>query len=250
LIKLFIAAYKIDLHAAKTYQLSDYESFNQFFIRQLHQEARPIVSGENELASPADGTISQVGPIEDEKILQAKGHHFKLLDLLGGIKEYEAIFAGGSFMTIYLAPGDYHRVHMPIDGRLLKTIYVPGKLFSVNPYSVATIQNLFCKNERLICLFETKIGLAAVIMVGAMLVAGIETVWGQQETPCQHNEILLKNYETQSIHLKKGSEMGHFKFGSTVIVLFPPRKVELARLKPQQTVKMGTLIGHILSEGS
>jgi phosphatidylserine decarboxylase len=234
LIKIFIKVYKVDLTLAVGKKLEDYASFNEFFTRALLPDVRPVVSLENELASPADG-----------RLFQAKDHDYNLGDLLGGRQIEGNLFEGGSFITIYLAPKDYHRVHMPIAGKLIETIYVPGKLFSVNHLSVTHLPNLFCRNERLICLFETKIGKVAVILIGAMLVAGIETVWGQNETPCLEKEVVIKDYRMQDIYLNKGDEMGRFKFGSTVIVLWPATKVALKAYQPLENIKMGSLIGYI-----
>ncbi|MBA2653697.1 MAG: phosphatidylserine decarboxylase [Gammaproteobacteria bacterium] len=249
LIKLFIANYKIDLSTVVSSELKDYPTFNHFFTRALRPDARPIVSETTAIASPADGVISQAGVIEDGELFQAKGSFFKLSNLLAGDAALAANFLDGQFVTIYLAPRDYHRVHMPIDGKLINTIYVPGKLFSVNNASVAHVPNLFCRNERLICRFETSVGEVVLILVGAMLVAGIETVWGQRETPCDSKEVVVKQYQDKGIVLKKGDELGRFQFGSTVILLFPPSSAKLLPFAAQQHINMGALLGHVRVEG-
>jgi phosphatidylserine decarboxylase len=246
LIKLFIWHYKVDLNTAAVTKLSEYPSFNAFFTRALHESARPIAKDNEVIVSPADGIISQLGPIRDGRLLQAKGHCFSLEELLGGDATLAKIYQGGNFITVYLAPHNYHRVHMPLDGELIKTRYVPGRLFSVNNQSVTHIPKLFCRNERLIALFNTKIGELAIIMVAAMLVAGIETVWGQRETPCQSREIFEKNYRDKNIFLPKGQEMGRFLFGSTVILLFRADTMAFCDLDAQQDISMGIPIGHMI----
>lgn len=246
LIKIFIAYYKIDLNIANSSRLSDYATFNEFFTRALKITARPIAIDKDGIVSPADGTISQVGNITLDKLVQAKGQIFTLQKLLGGDTILTKRYHHGEFVTIYLAPRDYHRVHMPIDGKLIRTIYVPGKLFSVNTQSAEYIPDLFCRNERLICLFDTVCGEMALIMVGAMLVAGIETVWGQRETPCSSKQIVIKNYQNENITLAKGQEMGRFQFGSTVILLFGPKKVALSPFKTPHSIKLGELLGKVL----
>jgi phosphatidylserine decarboxylase len=246
LINLFVRLYKVDLSTATITKLSEYPSFNAFFTRALKESARPIAQGKNVVISPAEGTISQSGSIQNGKLVQTKGHLFSLTELLGGDQKLADSFQQGDFVTIYLAPHNYHRVHMPIDGKLMTTKYIPGRLFSVNSQSVAHIPNLFCRNERLISLFQTKVGLLAIILVGAMLVAGIETVWGQRESPCQSREILEKNYIDKNIFLTQGSEMGRFLFGSTVILLFPPSMIKLSPLKEQQIITMGFPLGSLL----
>ncbi len=238
LISLFISAYKIDLESAVCANSKEYKSFNEFFTRALKPGARPIASGENSIACPADGIISQAGTIQNGEIFQAKGKTYTLKRLLANQSSYIKEFEAGNFLTIYLAPKNYHRVHMPLDGKLLQTLYVPGRLFSVNRLSVDTTSNLFCNNERLICLFQTKIGQIAIIMVGAMLVAGIETVWEPQGRIKG-----LKDYTHEEIFLKKGDEMGHFKFGSTVILLFPTNSVRLNDLQSGKEINMGDPLG-------
>jgi phosphatidylserine decarboxylase len=246
LINLFVRLYKVDLNTAAITKLSEYPSFNAFFTRALKESTRPIAQEDNVVISPAEGTISQSGSIQNGKLVQTKGHLFSLTELLGGDQKLADSFQQGDFVTIYLAPHNYHRVHMPIDGKLMTTKYIPGRLFSVNSQSVAHIPNLFCRNERLISLFQTKTGPLAIILVGAMLVAGIETVWGQRESPSQSREILEKNYIDKNIFLTQGSEMGRFLFGSTVILLFPPNMIKLCPLKERQIITMGFPLGSLL----
>lgn len=245
LISLFIKAYQINLDEAQSTNLNDYATFNEFFTRALKPQARPIDQNLNSIVSPADGFVIQSGTINQGKLLQAKSTEFKLKELLSS-DHYAKNYEEGSFFTVYLSPKDYHRVHMPVAGTLRSTVYIPGKLFSVNYQSVQHVANLFCRNERLVCFFDTEIGEVAVILVGAMLVAGIETVWGERETPCYSKGIVTKEYKKQQIHLDKGAELGRFKFGSTVIVLFGPQKVELNSFSEQQPIKMGEQIAKII----
>jgi phosphatidylserine decarboxylase len=246
LIKLFIHHYKIDLNTAAITELSAYPNFNSFFTRELKAEARPIMATPESIVSPADGTISQFGRVTDGQLLQAKGHLFSVAEFLGGAPEVAAPFQNGHFMTIYLAPKDYHRVHMPIDGKLITTISIPGKLFSVNCRSVAHVPKLFSRNERLVSLFDTEIGPMALVMVGAMLVAGIETVWSGQESPNTHQSLSIKTYQQQDIVLCKGAEMGRFQFGSTVILLWGANVIEWLDWQLDQNVKVGELLGYMI----
>jgi len=215
-IQKFIKRYHIDLSEAIIKNPADYPSFNDFFTRQLDMQFRPEAEGNNTILSPVDGIISQIGFIQDKQLIQAKGYEFSLEELLGRDNCAEQ-FANGTFATLYLAPRHYHRVHMPLGGRLIKTIYIPGKLFSVNPATTHAIPNLFGQNERLVCLFETKAGLMAVILVGAMIVGSIQTVWMEQ--PVRESEPGVRAFPN-GIQLEKGAELGCFKMGSTVIVLF------------------------------
>lgn len=240
-IQFLINHYGADIQAAKLERLEDYPTFNSFFTRALKPELRPIVEGNNQLACPADGSISQLGKIEQETLLQAKGFYFTLSALLGGNDAHANTFANGNFATLYLAPKDYHRVHMPLTGTLRETIYIPGKLFSVNQLTSENIPQLFSRNERLVCLFDTEIGAMAVILVGAMCVGNIQTVFSN-ETP--HAKKIKSTLYSPGIKLEKGAELGHFKMGSTVIVLFEKNKMEWSEiLKPAVAVKMGQLLG-------
>ncbi len=217
LIRQFIRTYDIDLSIAQREQPEQYLNFNDFFTRSLKPNARPISPDPKTLTSPADGILSQFGHITDNQFIQAKGQHYTTSLLLGGDKSLAAEFSNGSFATVYLSPSDYHRVHMPWNGKLVKTQYIPGKLFSVNRATTNGIPELFAKNERLICIFESNIGKIVVILVGAMLVAGIETCWQNHYPPNTH---ATEFFSEQIMAFKKGQELGRFKFGSTVVLLF------------------------------
>ncbi|HDY91191.1 MAG TPA: phosphatidylserine decarboxylase, partial [Pseudoalteromonas sp.] len=177
LIKLFIKQYKVDMSEAQYPDPAHYKSFNEFFTRPLKDGMRPLIEDSNIITQPVDGAISQLGDIVDGQLIQAKGHDYSLQALLGGSQDDTTPFLGGKFATIYLAPKDYHRIHMPIDGTLSKMVYVPGDLFSVNPLTAQNVPNLFARNERVVAIFETEIGPLAMVLVGATIVASIETIW-------------------------------------------------------------------------
>lgn len=249
-IKMFSKAYHVDLHQAVISNIEDYQDFNSFFTRRLKPNLRPLASGERDICSPADGFISEIGRIEAGKIIQAKGHKYTVSDLLGGNKASAATFANGSFVTIYLSPANYHRVHMPVDGILKKTIHIPGRLFSVAPFTVKTVPGIFARNERVVSIFETPVGLMAHVLVGAMFVSSIETVWAGTITPPYAKEVSEFNYAPPVTvpSLKKGEEMGRFNMGSTVILLFPENSVEFSEaLLPGIAVKMGEKIGEVFA---
>jgi len=218
-IKKFAAAYNIDMSNAVEPDLSKYECFNDFFTRAIHLDSRPIDGDINSFCSPVDGAMSQFGKIEDGRIIQAKGHGFSALELLGGIDEQAELFKDGEFCTIYLAPKDYHRIHMPCDGKLISMTHVPGQLFSVNPLTARSVPKLFARNERAVSLFDTKFGKMAMVSVGATIVGSIETVWAGTITPPSRKDVKEWDYSSEGISLKKGEEMGRFKLGSTVILL-------------------------------
>ncbi len=243
MIRWFIKAYHVDLSQAVVQDIRQFATFNDFFVRALKPAARPIANGDHELASPVDGTVSQCGDIMNEYLLQAKGHFYSVQDLLGGDALLANMFNGGRFATIYLAPYNYHRIHMPLDGRLKKMIHVPGRLFSVAQWTVRAIPNLFARNERLVCLFSTPSGPMAMILVGAINVAAIETVWAGLVTPPQGKKISEFDYDHSDKHYAKGEEMGRFNMGSTVILLTTEKVEWSARLQPGQALKMGELIG-------
>ncbi len=227
LIAWFIKRYQVNMSEALLEDPSAYRHFNDFFTRSLKEDARPLDNSEKAVLSPADGAISQLGSIEHGRIFQAKGHSFSLLELLGGDAERAAPFMGGSFSTVYLSPKDYHRVHMPLTGILREMVYIPGRLFSVNQTTAENVPELFARNERVACIFDTEQGPMAVVLVGAMIVASIETVWAGQVTPPLRS---LRTYDysqaaRQPITLEKGAELGRFKLGSTAIVLFGPNHV-------------------------
>ena len=243
-IKAFAKKYNVDMSEAKKENFSDYESFNQFFIRELKDDARKINENPTALCLPADGRVSQIGHIDDERLLQAKGHFFSLSDLLAGDEELVNTFKNGEFATIYLSPRDYHRVHMPCDATLRKMIYVPGDLFSVNPFLAEHVPNLFARNERVICVFDTAFGPIVQILVGATITASMSTVWAGVINPPRTGEIKVWTYQgDNAIKLTKGQEMGAFQLGSTVINLFPANSVTLAEhLEVDVPVRMGEIL--------
>lgn len=219
LIKRAIFAFDIDLEEAERSRIEDYHSFNDFFTRALRDGARPIDPVAEAIVSPADGTISQIGSLEDERILQAKDSDYSAAQLIGDQQQAKS-YVNGSFATIYLSPSDYHRVHIPCAGKLLSTRYIPGDLFSVNDLTTQALPGLFSSNERLVCEFESpSTGSFCVIFVGAMLVAGIETLWGGLEQPGVTN-VRVQRYDSTTYDFSKGDELGRFKFGSTAIMLF------------------------------
>lgn len=242
-IKGFAHRYNIDMSEALDPDLSRYSSFNAFFTRALRDGARPIDTSADSIVSPADGAISQVGRIERGRILQAKGQWYSTLELVGGDEMLAAQFEDGAFATIYLSPRDYHRVHMPIAGKLRRTIYVPGDLFSVNQATAENVPRLFARNERLVCIFDTACGPVAVILVGAMIVAAIETVWSGLVAPTTHRQ-LRDEISRVPVEIDKGAEMGRFKLGSTVVLLFGENTVSWAdTLCTCAPVRMGQRIG-------
>ena len=251
IIKNIINIYNVDMHQAVHQQPSDYRSFNHFFTRTLHPEARPIAEAKNAMVSPVDGTVSQAGTIKEGRIFQAKGHDFSLHELVGGDPKVASLFADGSFATIYLSPRDYHRIHMPITGTLKKMIHVPGRLFSVSPSTTQNIPRLFSRNERVVNLFETDAGPVALIMVGAIFVSSMDTVWAGTITPKSRRATSWEygRKSTAAIKLQRGQEMGRFNMGSTVILLFGKDAVELAaELQPDAKLQMGQQIGSVISD--
>lgn len=227
LINTFIDHFKVNMSEAKLTTARDFDNFNDFFTRELIDSARPL--SDADIVQPADGAISQLGDIEHGLLFQAKGHYYHLYHLLGGDKAAAKRYDEGRFITVYLSPKDYHRLHMPIAGKLLSTTYVPGDLFSVNQTTAENVDGLFARNERLICHFDTEAGPMAMILVGAMIVAGIETVWGGQIAPPPKTPQTLNYAELPApIELAKGEEMGRFKLGSTVILLFGKDRVKWA----------------------
>ena len=247
LIFLFMRHFKVDLSESSIQDYRQFDNFNAFFTRQLLDGARPLQGEDGVIVSPADGAISQLGEIQEQLLLQAKGINYSAVDLLGGNVQDAELFRNGSFITIYLSPRDYHRVHMPISGTLTKTVYVPGRLFSVNQRTTERVTGLFTRNERLVCFFDTPAGPMALILVGAMIVAGIETVWAGQVCP-NRNGKLTTEFSNQSppLELDKGDEMGRFKLGSTVILLFGPGAASLEKeLQPDNTIKLGEAIAKL-----
>lgn len=250
LIKLFIKAYGINMKEAQHEHAEAYASFNEFFTRPLKEGVRPLVTDDTMLAHPVDGTVSQLGDIEGDQLIQAKGHFYSTEALLGGDKATAAPYQNGKFACIYLAPKDYHRIHMPIDGVLREMIYVPGELFSVNPLTAENVPGLFARNERVVTIFDTPVGPMALVLVGATIVASIETVWAGTVTPPTGKEVFRWQYPAEgpnSVHLKKGDEMGRFKLGSTVVLTFAKDAVDfLPTNYPGAVTRMGTAFASII----
>ena len=241
-IKLFIKQYQVDMTEALREDPEDYASFNEFFTRELKPQARPVCADESQLALPVDGAVSQLGDIVYDSIFQAKGHDYSLTTLLGGKPELATPFLGGKFATVYLAPKDYHRIHMPMDGVLTDMLYVPGELFSVSPLTAARVPGLFARNERVVALFDTSKGKMAMVLVGATIVASIETVWAGTVSPPTGKNVQHWQYPStgeHSVHLKKGQELGRFKLGSTIVACFAPDMVEFAPLEPGDVTRLG-----------
>jgi phosphatidylserine decarboxylase len=235
----------VDWSESRLQDAADFATFNDFFTRELASGARPLDPDPESLVSPSDGRISQCGRITNDRLVQAKGHHFSIRSLLAGDPAC-AEFNNGFFHTIYLSPRDYHRVHMPVDGRLLRTLHVPGRLFSVSPATVRQVPNLFARNERLVSLFETPHGPMALVLVGAMLVSSIETVWAGVVTPPYGRKVTRGDWSRHEIVLRRGQEMGRFNMGSTVIVLLPATAVSsLEDLGPDDVVRMGQKLGRL-----
>ncbi len=220
-IKTFANHYKVDMSIAVEPDLTQYETFNDFFTRAIRPETRPICDHADTLACPVDGAVSQFGKITGGDIIQAKGHSYTVDDLLGGDKQLAAQFEDGEFITIYLSPRDYHRYHMPIDGKLTRMIHVPGKLFSVNPLTARTVPRLFARNERVVAMFDTEFGPMAYVAVGATIVGSMEMAWSGVVTPPTRSDIAETHYAEGEVTLKKGDEVGRFRLGSTVIMLLP-----------------------------
>lgn len=246
LVTWFAKRYQVDMSLAAQEDLTAFKNFNDFFTRELKPDARPIDDNPDSVVCPADGVISQIGSIKHGRIFQAKGHSFSANELLGGDSERSKEFKNGTFCTVYLSPKDYHRVHMPVSGTLREMIYVPGRLFSVNQTTAENVPELFARNERVVCIFDTDNGPMAVVLVGAMIVASIETVWAGLITP-PTRELRAFSYrpeDRQPITLQKGDELGRFKLGSTAILLFAENKVDwLEEMKANCAVQMGQALG-------
>jgi phosphatidylserine decarboxylase len=246
LIGLVIRRFDVDMSEAAQPDPQAYPSFNAFFTRALKPGARIPDPDPRALSMPADGRISQIGHVESGRIFQAKGQSYTAAELLGDADAAEP-FANGWFATIYLAPRDYHRVHMPWTGTLRETLHVPGRIFSVAPFAVQAIPRLFARNERLVCHFDTGFGPMAVVMVGAVLVSGVETVWSGIENPRYASRIVRKDWRGKGITLDRFAEMARFNYGSTVIVLLPKDRVSLeASLQAEQAVRLGQRLGRVL----
>ncbi|MEO6698611.1 MAG: archaetidylserine decarboxylase [Paraperlucidibaca sp.] len=244
-IQRFASRYNVDMREALEPDLTQYASFNDFFTRALKDGARTLCTHADSILSPADGAISQLGPITGDRVFQAKGHDYSLSDLLADNTRAQA-FIGGQFATVYLSPRDYHRVHMPLTGRLTRSVYVPGDLFSVNTLTAQTVPNLFARNERLVAHFETEAGPMVVILVGAMIVASIETVWGGVEAI--GSDIRVRDFApNEQITLNSGDELGRFRLGSTAIIVFGPGVMSWENNFVTGTpTRMGQRLGHTL----
>lgn len=243
-IRWFIKRYNVNMEEALESDPQNYPDFNSFFTRALRPDARALAQQLTDILCPVDGCISQIGQLNQQTLLQAKGHDFLLTDLLGGDAQRAIIFQNGHFATLYLAPKDYHRVHMPLDGQLIHMTYVPGRLFSVNQQTAQSVPKLFARNERVICYFNTPAGAMAVILVGAMIVASIETVWAGTIAPSSRRTIQQWNYQEQAINLARGAELGRFKLGSTALILFSDGHAQWDEaMSPNNTVRLGQKLG-------
>jgi phosphatidylserine decarboxylase len=242
MMKFFLNRFGIDLSEAERTRISDYNNFNDFFTRALNAKARPIMGSKNDWISPVDAQISQVGSIEGGQLIQAKGKTFTLTELLGSDHTTSEHYQNGQFLTLYLSPKDYHRIHMPMAATLLKTTFVPGKLFSVNPLTANNVSRLFARNERLVCEFDSHQGRFIMVLVGAMVVASIETTWAGIVAPFQRR-IQQQQFNSQSISFAKGEEMGRFRLGSTVIMIFEENQMNWHEdIRTETKVRMGQLI--------
>jgi phosphatidylserine decarboxylase len=248
-IRLFARFYGVDMSQTVEPDLASYPDFNSFFTRALRPEARPLPAEAHILVAPADGRLMAFGRIEDGRLLQAKGRWFSLQSLLGGDPEWANTFRDGEFATVYLSPRDYHRVHMPAAGRLIEMRYVPGRLFSVSVSMSRLVDGLFARNERLITWFETAFGPMAVILVGALFVGGIETVWADRITPPHARSPRSWRYPQdtgQAPELQRGAELGRFNMGSTVITLLPADTLSWSsELAPGRHLRMGEVLGRL-----
>jgi phosphatidylserine decarboxylase len=218
-IRWFVKKYQVNMAEALNPDISSYATFNDFFTRALKPGARPLATAE--LICPVDGAISQFGDIKQDQIFQAKGHSYSTTALVGGDSTLATQFQNGSFATIYLSPKDYHRIHMPCDGKLSRMIYVPGDLFSVNPTTARGVPGLFARNERVVCVFDTDNGPFVLVLVGATIVGSMATVWHGQINPPRSADTREWRYDDEPISLEQGDEMGRFMLGSTVVMLFP-----------------------------
>jgi len=249
LIATIVRNYDVDMAEAAQSDPLAYQHFNAFFTRKLKPGARQADADPATLLSPADGRISQAGRIVDGRIFQAKGQDYTAAELLGGDQAAAAPYRNGSFVTVYLSPRDYHRVHMPMKGTLRETVHVPGRIFSVAPFAVEAIPRLFARNERLVCHFDGERGPFVVVMVGAIMVSSVATVWDGLVIPPYASSIRRKSFAGQDITLERFAEMARFNMGSTVIVLLPPGSATVDPLPPQQHVRVGQRIGQIRVAG-
>ena len=237
-IRRFVARYGVDMAEAANPDITGYASFNEFFTRPLREGARPLAPAD--FVCPVDGAISQFGAIERDQIFQAKGHRYSTTALVGGDAALAAQFEDGSFATLYLSPRDYHRIHMPCAGRLLRMIHVPGALYSVNPATARGIPGLFARNERMVCVFESAHGPFVLTLVGATIVGSMATVWHGVVNPPRPGSVRDWRYDQTRIELAQGQEMGRFLLGSTVVLLFPKGAMQFnPAWAPARPVRMG-----------
>jgi phosphatidylserine decarboxylase len=246
LIRWFVGKYDVNMDEAENPDIASYHSFNEFFTRALKPGVRPLAQAD--FICPVDGRISQFGAIEDDQIFQAKGHKFSTTALVGGDQALAERFRHGSFANLYLSPRDYHRIHMPCDGKLTRMIYVPGELFSVNPTTARGIPGLFARNERVVCVFDTASGPFVMTLVGATIVGSMATVWHGVVNPPRQPNIAEWTYADQNIVLKKGDELGRFLLGSTVVMLFPKDTLQFnPAWQPAGPVRLGEMMADLRS---
>ncbi|WP_298407544.1 archaetidylserine decarboxylase [Janthinobacterium sp.] len=244
LIRWFVGRYNVNMDEALDPDITHYTSFNDFFTRALRPDARPLAQAD--YVCPVDGRISQFGSIDKDQIFQAKGHNFSTTALVGGDAALAAQFEHGSFANLYLSPRDYHRIHMPCDGRLTRMIYVPGELFSVNPTTARGIPGLFARNERVVCVFDTANGAFVMTLVGATIVGSMATVWHGVVNPPRTGQVRDWSYANDNVVLKQGEELGRFLLGSTVVMLFPKDTVQFnANWQPAGPVQLGEVMGNV-----
>lgn len=242
LINWFVKKYNVDMSEAANPDTASYRSFNEFFTRPLRSGVRPIADAA--YVCPVDGAISEFGDIKADQVFQAKGHSFSTTALVGGDAELAKKYQDGQFANIYLSPRDYHRIHMPCDGRLKRMIYVPGELFSVNPTTARGVPGLFARNERVVCVFDSPAGEFVLVLVGATIVGSMQTAWHGIVNPPRTKEVREWDYSTQNITLKKGEEMGRFLLGSTVVMLFQAQSMQFnSKWTPTAKVKLGEVMG-------
>ncbi|MBI3714561.1 MAG: phosphatidylserine decarboxylase [Betaproteobacteria bacterium] len=242
IISRFVRRYGVDMMEAANPDIAAYPTFNEFFTRALRREARPLADAE--FLCPVDGAISQFGAIEDDQIFQAKGHRYSTAALVGGDQALAAQFRNGSFATLYLSPKDYHRIHMPCEGRLTRMIYVPGALFSVNPVTARGVPGVFARNERVVCVFDSAKGPFVLVLVGATVVGSMATVWHGVVNPPRGRTVREWTYSDRDVSLKRGDEMGRFLLGSTVVLLFPPQTIAFNPVwSPAGAIRMGEAMG-------
>ncbi|HSN63403.1 MAG TPA: archaetidylserine decarboxylase [Azonexus sp.] len=242
IIRWFVGRYGVNMAEAANPDIASYACFNEFFTRPLREGVRPLAAAD--LVCPVDGAISQFGAIERDQIFQAKGHSYSTTALVGGDRELAARFADGSFATLYLSPRDYHRIHMPCDGRLIRMIHVPGALFSVNPTTARGVPGLFARNERVVCVFDSAHGPFVLTLVGATIVGSMATVWHGVVNPPRPGHLREWSYADQRIEFRQGDEMGRFLLGSTVVMLFPKGVVRFnPDWAPAQAIRLGEAMG-------